>query len=229
MIRHLLAAGSVIPRDPLVFRQMPLALEWCRGKGLELGAAAHNPFGLSGALNVAPWSEDEDHPDRRDFEFYAREQVKLCGYFAAVDIAGEADQLPVDDKSQDYLLGSHVAEHLPNLVAAFVEWNRVLKPGGIVFLVLPLRDALEEDRVRPLTPLRHFVGDWKANATVETHRTDCPGGRRGHYHVFTLAGFIELVEWCRSEGLFDWELVASEEKDSKVGNGFTVVYRKAGG
>lgn len=229
MIRHLLVSSATLPANPMVFQQMPLAHQWCRGKGLELGAAAHNPFGLPGALNVAPWHEDEDHPDRRDFEFYAREQVKLCGYFAAVDLAGEADAIPMEVSSQDYVISSHVVEHLPNLIGAFVEWNRVLKPGGIVLMIVPFRDALEEDRVRPITPLHHFVDDWKSKATVQTHRTNCPGGRRGHYHVFTLARLTELVDWCEVHNLLNWEPVASEDVDSKVGNGFTLVYRKAGG
>ena len=61
----------------IIFKQHGLAHKYLDGlKGIELGAAAHNPFGLQGSVNVAP----ED-----DFEFYKAEQVKMCGAYAEVE------------------------------------------------------------------------------------------------------------------------------------------------
>lgn len=41
------------------------------------------------------------------------------------------------DNSQDFIFSSHTLEHLDLWQTALVEWRRVLKPGGVMFLYLP--------------------------------------------------------------------------------------------
>jgi ubiquinone/menaquinone biosynthesis C-methylase UbiE len=45
--------------------------------------------------------------------------------------------LSYPDNSFDRLIATHVLEHLPNPVNALKEWNRVVRPNGIISLVLP--------------------------------------------------------------------------------------------
>jgi hypothetical protein len=47
----------------------------------------------------------------------------------------------------------------------------------------------------------------------------------GHYHTFTPDSLLAVVEWMKQNSLCDWELVAREDVDSKVGNGFTLAFR----
>ncbi|MFO0926354.1 MAG: glycosyltransferase [Gemmataceae bacterium] len=200
-----------------VFREHALAHRLLDGlAGLEIGAAAHNPFGLN-TRNVAP-------PD--DFEFYAGAQSDQGVAPARVDIWATADALPLADDSEDFVLSSHVVEHLPNVIATFCEWNRVVRVGGFIFMIVPLRDALPADQGRPLTSLEHFIEDYTRGHTLDSHPTDgVPGGRMGHYHVFTPDILLDVVGWMRRQRLCDWELAARENIDSKVGNGFTLVFR----
>ena len=52
----------------------------------------------------------------------------------------EADKLPFADESFDLVFGHAVLHHLPDLAAAFAEFERVLRPGGtIVFCGEPSR------------------------------------------------------------------------------------------
>ena len=44
----------------------------------------------------------------------------------------EADRLPFADESFDLVFGHAVLHHLPDLDAAFAEFRRVLKPGGVL-------------------------------------------------------------------------------------------------
>lgn len=210
-------ARQVASSTPVVFPEHGLAHELLDGlTGLEIGAAAYNPFGLN-IRNVAS-------PEGADF--YFEEQRAMGVEPAPVDIWALADRIPVPDRSEDFVLSSHVAEHLPNLIGTFLEWDRIVRDAGYVFMIVPLQGALPQDGDRELTSLEHFVEDYRHGWTLDTHPThDVPGGRMGHYHTFTPDSLTDVVDWMRACGLSDWQLVAREDVDSKVGNGFTLVFR----
>jgi SAM-dependent methyltransferase len=145
---------------------------------------------------------------------------------APVGLWGSGDDIPVPDRSEDFILSSHVVEHLPNLIGAFLEWNRVIRDGGYVYMIVPLKGALPQDAARDFTTLEHFVECYHQAWTIDTHPLDgVPGGRMGHYHTFHPDLITDVVDWMRDQGLCTWELVAREDIDSKVGNGFTLVFR----
>jgi demethylmenaquinone methyltransferase/2-methoxy-6-polyprenyl-1,4-benzoquinol methylase len=50
-------------------------------------------------------------------------------------IQGRAEQLPVEDGSIDFLCMGYGLRHVPDLVAAFAEFHRVLRPSGTVVLL----------------------------------------------------------------------------------------------
>ena len=201
----------------MTFPEHALAHQLLDGlSGLEIGAAAHNPFGLK-TRNVAP-------PD--DFEFYAGAQAKMGTAASKVDIWATADAIPLPNDSEDFVLSSHVVEHLPNVVATFIEWNRVVRVGGLIFMIVPLRNALPDDQERPITPLADFIEDYHLRRDLASHPTErVPGGRMGHYHVFSPNRLLELVGWMNAQRLCNWELIAREDVDTKVGNGFTLAFR----
>lgn len=198
------------------FNEHGLAHQWCLGEGLEIGAAAHNPFGLR-TRNVALHEP-----------FYEQAQFEMCGEVAPIDIEATAESIPLSDASQDFIVSSHVVEHLPDLVRALIEWHRLLKPGGICFIVHPLRTALKGDERRPLTTVEHYLEDYQHAYDRTTHPLEgVVGGVGGHYHVASAESFNELVDVLNARALLSWECVAMEPRDTKVGNGFTLVYRKA--
>lgn len=49
----------------------------------------------------------------------------------------DATKLNVPDNFFDRLIATHVLEHIPNPVAVLREWNRVVKKGGLISIVLP--------------------------------------------------------------------------------------------
>ena len=46
-------------------------------------------------------------------------------------------QLPFEDDAFDRLIATHVLEHVPDPVSAIAEWVRVVRPGGVISLILP--------------------------------------------------------------------------------------------
>jgi ubiquinone/menaquinone biosynthesis C-methylase UbiE len=157
------------PEKPTIFREHALAHALLDGlSGLEIGAAAHNPFGLR-TRNVAL---PEGH------EFYADHQRREMDVEPVpVDIWASADHIPAPDASEDFILSSHVIEHLPNVIATFVEWDRIVRDGGYVFVIVPLKGALPADASRELTPLAHFVEDCYLrrgqDTTIRLHPIHC--------------------------------------------------------
>lgn len=48
-----------------------------------------------------------------------------------------AEELPFEDNTFDMVFSSHVLEHVPNMNKAILEIDRVLKPGGFNFCIVP--------------------------------------------------------------------------------------------
>ncbi len=196
----------------VVFRESEAAHRWCVGRGLEIGGSAHNPFGLD-TLNV-------DLTDSLDTGF-KRGEIEMCGRALPVDIVAPGDDLPVPDASQDFVVSSHVFEHFTNPIKAMLEWDRVVRPGGIIFMIVPHKERTFDSEL-PRTALDHLIHDFETD-TREPHAD----GRVGHDHVWITEDIVELVAWMREHFALPWEVVEIQDVDDKVGNGFTIVIRKA--
>jgi SAM-dependent methyltransferase len=174
-----------------------LAIRYLGGlRGIEIGSAAHNRYPVE-ALNV----DRAALPDTA----YREAQMELAGEVANVDIVAEGDRLPIPDKSTDFVLASHVIEHFPDPVGALLEWERVAR--RYLFIVVPHHERTF-DSGRPLT---------SADELMRRHEEGFASDEDRHWSVWDCAGFVDL---CRRLGL---EVVATEDPDRKVGNGFAVV------
>lgn len=67
----------------------------------------------------------------------------------------DATALTYPDVSFDRLIATHVLEHLPNPVNVLREWNRVVRPGGIISIVLPCDPGMLWRLGRYLGPRRN--------------------------------------------------------------------------
>lgn len=103
------------------------------GIGLELGSGGvHTPW----CLSTDAYATD-DHP--------------VYGGSCKPHMAVSAhSRLPFEDNSFSLVLANHVVEHLPGDVPAILrDWVRVLKPGGVMGMILPDQahgDVLAMDR-----------------------------------------------------------------------------------
>jgi SAM-dependent methyltransferase/uncharacterized protein YbaR (Trm112 family) len=115
-----------------------------RALGLEIGAHT-NPV-----ATLAP--------------FYTDAVAHFAGAAGRVDFLADARALPLADGTLDYLCSSHVLEHLPDPIAALHEWHRVLRPGGLLYLVVPDK-RFTFDEPRPVTTVEHFLRDFEEGTT----------------------------------------------------------------
>jgi len=192
------------------FPESALAHKYCVGKGLEIGGSMQNSFGLN-TLNV-------DYTDSMDTVF-KKEEIRLCGKALKVDIVANGDDIPLPDESQDFVVSSHVIEHFPNPIKALIEWDRLVKPGGTIFMIVPHKERTF-DKGKDCTPLEHLVEDFR------NHNTQSHVDPNGHDHCWVTEGFMELINYMIKELHVKWELAEVQDVDDKVGDGFTVVIRK---
>jgi len=82
--------------------------------------------------------------------------------------------IPADE--YDFVYSSHALEHLHTVNTALVNWSRVLKPGGYLYLVLP--DYLLYEKMT--WPSRH---NSQHKYSFSTTVTRSQVNRQNHYHI----------------------------------------------
>jgi predicted SAM-dependent methyltransferase len=182
--------------------------------GLEIGASSLTPF-----PGVRSWNLD------RYYEGVFQDlQKDKTGEIAPIDIMGTAEHLPIGEACLDFLLASHVLEHMPDTIRTLREWDRVVKPSGILFMIMPHkeRNIITFDQSRPRTELEHHIADY---AVAMTENED-PLIPTSHYHVWITEDLLNLIAYLNEVRYLDWEVEHVEDVDSYKGNGFTVVARK---
>ena len=86
-------------------------------------------------------------------------------------VCSDGDLLQVLDKNSfDYVIGSHIIEHVPNMIQFLSDVFEVLRPGGICFLVVPDK-RFTFDYKRPLTTFgelleAYFLGRKRPSVTA---------------------------------------------------------------
>jgi SAM-dependent methyltransferase len=84
---------------------------------------------------------------------------KSCGIQYVLD-ATNLKEIP--SAQYDFLLSSHVIEHIANPLKAIAEWCRVIKDDGNLIIILPDKDGTF-DHNRKVTSFEHLIDDFKKN------------------------------------------------------------------
>lgn len=84
-------------------------------------------------LHFAPEPFFRDYFSKR---FAQYETADFC--MEGVDYHVDIQQLPFADASYDFVFASHVLEHIPDDEKAIAEIRRILRPGGIAILPVPI-------------------------------------------------------------------------------------------
>jgi len=203
------------------------ATRYVRGKGIEIGAS-HMPIEVDksccNVTYVDRLSEkeiDESFPELRE--------ATLVPVDVRCDVVTEG-LAPFEDQTLDFVIASHLLEHLPNPLSFLKECYRVLRVGGVLYLGLPDKDYTF-DLSRERTPLAHLVKDFEADVKTidEQHLVDylvnaakemIPEdpeektklferelGRSFHVHVWTWEDMVQFLQYVVAELELSWELL----------------------
>jgi predicted SAM-dependent methyltransferase len=230
-------------------KALRLLAGYVAGAGIELGPG-HLPFPLpypgAKARYVDRWKPDES-------QGLFPELGESAG-FPMPDIVADlnVDRLSMlADESEDFVIASHVLEHLVDPLAQLAEIHRVLRPGGVALILLPDR-RLTFDRARQPTTLDDLVADhasgavvpddahleefliysegWnnardaaKREVTFEFHRQ-----RSFHVHCWTQEEFVPVLRYSIATMHMSWELLdALFVDDVPDGNEYGFVLRRS--
>lgn len=219
-------------------RRRTLAFAYLKGVGIEIGAL-HNPMQLPPGASVRyvdrmTRAELGNHYRRLDPE-------KVID----ADMVDEAETLgSILDESQDFVVASHLIEHLQNPLLALGNWLRVLRHGGILYVAVPNKEKTF-DRARPVTAITHLVRDFEegpdnsrrqhyeewvavvgqkkeakaikaqANKLMERNYSI-------HFHVWDAPAFLEVLHYCNRHLGYSFNVLNFEV----IGNEMLVILQK---
>ena len=188
-------------RNSKYFPESALAHQLLDGlTGIQVGGSAHNDFGLD-TINV-DYCGDMD-------TIFKKAEIELCGEALPVDVVANGDNIPVENKSFDFVISSHVIEHFFDPIKAMKEWMRIARK--YVYIICPQPDADPTDRGKLITGLQELVQRHTGKIPwpeVDDHR---------HWTRWTCETFREMC------AVYGWNVSHSENPDRKVGNGFAIV------
>jgi SAM-dependent methyltransferase len=208
-----------------------------QGSGVELGPG-NLPFPVPYTAHVV--YVDRCKPDSFAALFPEFAGSESDGEFPAIDVYADLDTDGLSafaDASQDFVVCSHVLEHLAAPLALMDEMHRVLKPGGVLILLLPDRRRTF-DRYRASTSLDHLIREHRNGVrtvdddhlfdfitlaepfTAYTHRPDdwtrdrfyvWHRERSIHVHCWTEDDFEPVLDYCVRSLHQHWETEARLE------------------
>ena len=214
------------PRTDVDLGERGLAQRFVRGKGIEIGAA-HRPVQVDPAFCSVTYLDRLSAMQlTKRFPELAADEIMSPDIICDVAATGLSC---IQDGKLDFVIASHLLEHLPNPLGFLLECHRVLRPSGILLLMVPDKNYTF-DRDRQITPLAHIVHDLKNNTTAidEEHLIDfivhaakqtVPKGSRQrrkmfqreldrsiHVHVWSCNELIELLEYVVGQEATSWVL-----------------------
>jgi ubiquinone/menaquinone biosynthesis C-methylase UbiE len=126
----------------------------------------------------------------------------------------------VPDESYDFVYSSHCLEHMPDVKLALTNWIRILRPGGILYVVVPDFELYEKDS----WPSR-YNSDHKASFSLSARRT-----RASHYLIHDLVvwmdrerGVSTLEARLENEG-FDPTRFMEDQTEMRNGGALCQIY-----
>lgn len=135
-------------------------MDWATTTVLRVGGAIRLlDRRLAQAKLVKDVNVSEDYHDRKNFIPLGKNNTE--------HIKADAHSLPMlEDESVDFVASSGTVEHLTNPLKALLEWKRILKKGGLMYMSVPYYKKTFDHR-RAVTPLSHLIEDYKNNTGLD--------------------------------------------------------------
>lgn len=178
--------------------------------GIEIGGPSHF-FSDNGPLPIYQRIERLDNCNyMTDTIWFKNQQEGQTFHYhdskqPGLQRVSDATSLDVIDADQyEFILASHVIEHIANPIKALHEWKRILKNDGLLIMVVPHRDGTF-DRNRDITPLSHLLNDY----TFDTQEDD----------MTHLDEILDKHDFTRDTGVKSYEDFIERSKQNAINRG----------
>lgn len=192
------------------------------GVGVEIGAL-HNPVRLDPTRAKVLYVDRLTPPQLAE---HYPEMVERVLVRPEVVSDGGAE-LAFRPNSLDFIIASHLLEHIADPIGALLAWYRALRPGGKLLLLAP-DPATCPDRLREVTSLEHLIADHETPSEERDFGhfcewAQCWNERQGkeeievrarellarkyaiHFHVWSAENLRALFQQLRNKHHCDWE------------------------
>jgi len=212
-----------VPIEPDLNVNRALVAQWfLAGAGIEIGAL-HNPLALPPLAKVR-------YVDRMSAQELRIQYPELNNLpLVKPEIIDNGETLAtIDGSSQDFIVANHFLEHCQNPVATLQNFMRVLKPAGVLYLVVPDK-TYTFDKERPSTTIEHIVRDyeegpeWSREIHYREYARMVDRAAAGeaedlrarhlmemdysiHFHVWTKSEFLALLSFFKQKCSLEYEV-----------------------
>jgi hypothetical protein len=164
-----------------------IELEIAHGKGVEFGACCFPVIKPD-----VPGIRYVDHASTEELrDKYRNDPIMRADDLVNVNYVWKGESLKSligDFAPVDYVIASHVLEHVPNLVGWLQEMHSILKPGGLVVLAVPDKRFCF-DYFRELTGPEHLI-----EASLEAYCR--PSSRMVFDYYAKSVRWKDDISWC---------------------------------
>jgi glycosyltransferase involved in cell wall biosynthesis/SAM-dependent methyltransferase len=108
----------------------------CNGKGIDVGCGNYKTHQAAIGIDLIPGGE-------------LGKVGSVAGRASRADLTASGDALCIKTQSLDYVIARHNLEHYVDLIKALQEWHRVLKPGGLLGIIVPDERYVDTIRLDP--------------------------------------------------------------------------------
>lgn len=160
------------------------AIQLCRGIGLEIGAL-YKPLPLDACvIHLDRFSTKELKRS------YANDKNVPNSQIRQVQVVWKNSYYPFfDDEAFDFVVNSHVLEHVCNPGRQIQEWLRIVKPGGVLYMIIPDKNFCF-DRKRVTTSVEHLMQEFEddiGEVTLDHYRDYMVNTSGEHGHIYDLS------------------------------------------
>jgi SAM-dependent methyltransferase len=185
------------------------------GSGIEIGGL-HNPMRVPKGVRVR-------YVDRMTVEALRAHYPELASEkLTTVDIIDDGERLStLPDASEDFIIANHFLEHCEDPIHTLLAHQRVVRPGGVIFMCVPDK-RFTFDKERDLTTYEHILRDFRegpawsrrdhvldwvkyVEGIKEPREQEIRANERLaegysiHYHVWTFETFVGMLVRARED------------------------------
>ena len=143
------------------------------GKGIEIGAG-NLPMVFENKVEITYIDQNSQEELQKIFPEIDYPQLGKV-------VIGSADEpLNAEYNAYNFLVASHVIEHLKNPFKSLEYWCEVVKEGGYIYIIVPNRDDCF-DKGRPYTDVSHLAQEYRLDNDSVQLKQNLVNHIREHY------------------------------------------------